>query len=209
VLTWAVANEVADNGHQGGQAAWVDQMARDLHRRDPSRPVAIDIWGTHIPNHAGRMYRNVDLIGATSYIGWYEFPFESRRAKQNLIRGRVARLRRVFADKSLFITEFGAEANGLNARRAHGGFGYQSDLIGLHLHTYESLPMVDGMLIWNLSDFALTPTFGGGSIVQRVKGIRLLKGLNQKGLFDYSGHAKPSAREALAASAAVRAANSN
>jgi hypothetical protein len=63
------------------------------------------------------------------------------------------------------------------------------------------------MLIWNLSDFALTPTFGGGSIVQRVKGIRLLGGLNQKGLFDYEGRAKPAAREALAASAAVRAAN--
>jgi hypothetical protein len=31
--------------------------------------------------------------------------------------------------------------------------------------------------------------------------------LNQKGLFDYSGHAKPAAKEALAASAAVRAAN--
>ena len=65
------------------------------------------------------------------------------------------------------------------------------------------------MLIWNLSDFALTPQFGGGSIVQRVKGIRLLKGINQKGLFDYSGRAKPAAGEALAASAAVRAANAS
>src|SRR4051794_25680635 len=207
VLTWAVANEVGDNGHSGGQPQWVDSTARWLHSRDPSRPTAIDIWGTHIPNHPGFMYRNIDLIGATSYIGWYEFPFESHEAKQNLIRGRVARLRRVFPNKSLFITEFGAEANGLNARKKHGGFNYQADLIALHLHTYEALPQVDGMLIWNLSDFALTPSFGGGSIVERVKGIRLLKGLNQKGLFDYSGHAKPSAREALAASAAVRAAN--
>ena len=63
------------------------------------------------------------------------------------------------------------------------------------------------MLIWNLSDFALTPTFAGGSIVRRVKGIRLVRGLNQKGLFDYAGRAKPSAAEALAASASVRAAN--
>lgn len=207
VLAWAVANEVADNGHSGGQPQWIDATARALHRRDPSRPVAIDIWGTHIPNHPGLMYRNIDLIGATSYIGWYEDPFASQRTKQNLIRGRVARLRRVFPDKSLFITEFGAEANGLNASSKHGGYKYQSDLIALHLHTYESLPQVDGMLIWNLSDFALTPSFGGGSIVQHVKGIRLLKGLNQKGLFDYSGRAKPAAQSALSASAAVRAAN--
>src|SRR4029079_8050803 len=128
------------------------------------------------------------------------FPFESHDAKQNLIRGRVARLRRVFPKKLLFISEFGAEANGLNARGKPGGFKYQADLIGLHLHTYESLPQIDGMLIWNLSDFALTPSFGGASIVQRVKAIRLLHGLNQKGLFDYSGRAKPAAREALAAS---------
>src|SRR3954468_2945984 len=193
VLAWAVANEVADNGHAGGQSEWVDSTARWLHARDPSRPTAIDIWGTHIPNHPGKMYRHIDLIGATSYIGWDEFPFESHDGKQNLIRGRVARLRRVFPDKSLFITEFGAEANKLNARGKHGGFNYQADLIALHLHTYESLPQVDGMLIWNLSDFALTPSFGGGSIVQRVKGIRLLKCLNQKGLFYYSGHQKPAA----------------
>jgi hypothetical protein len=207
ILTWAVANEVADNGHSGGQAGWVDARARELHRRDPSRPIGIDIWGTHIPNHPGQMYRNIDLIGATSYIGWYEFPFDNHDEKVNRIRGRVARLKRVFPDKSLFITEFGAEANSLNARSKHGGFAYQSKLIGLHLRTYESLPQIDGMLIWNLSDFALTPVFGGGSIVKRVKGIRLLKGLNQKGLFDYSGRAKPSAKEALSASAAVRAAN--
>jgi hypothetical protein len=207
VLTWAVANEVADNGHAGGQAQWVDAMARELHKRDPSRPVSVDIWGTHIPNHPGPIYRNIDLIGATSYIGWYEFPFDSRAQKQNRIRGRVARLRRLFPDKSLFITEFGGEANSLNPTAKWGGFDYQAKLIGLHLHTYESLPQIDGMLIWNLSDFALTPSFGGGSIGQRIKGIRLLNGLNQKGLFDYSGHAKPSAKEALAASAAVRAAN--
>ena len=207
VLTWGIANEVADNGHPSGQASWVDAIARELHRRDPSRPTSIDIWGTHIPNRPGRMYRHIDLIGVTSYIGWYEFPHDSRERKANRIRGRVARVRRVFPGKSLFVTEFGAEANALNKRNRHGGFDYQADLIGLHLRTYESLPQVDGMIIWNLSDFALTPSFAGGSIVKRVPGIRVVKGLNQKGLFDYNGRAKPSAREALAASAAVRQAN--
>ncbi len=207
VLTWAVANEVGDNGHPGGQVGWIDRTARALHARDPSRPVAIDIWGTHIPHHAGPMYRNVDLIGATSYIGWYESPFGSAAHNERLMRGRVALLRRVFPHKPLVITEFGAEANAANASASRGGFGYQSRLIAQHLRTYGSLPQLDGMLIWNLSDFALTPAFGGGSIGGRVKGIRLVRGLNQKGLFDYSGHAKPAARAAFAASASVRAAN--
>jgi hypothetical protein len=146
-------------------------------------------------------------MGVTSYIGWYEFPFESRGSKQNRIRGRVARLRRLFPGKPLYITEFGAEANTLNPRKRWGGFDYQARLIALHLNTYGSLPQVDGMLIWNLSDFALTPTFAGGSITKRVKGLRLVPGLNQKGLFDYEGRAKPSAAAAFTASASVRAAN--
>jgi beta-galactosidase/beta-glucuronidase len=207
ILTWAVANEVADNGHEGGQASWVAETSHELKKTDPGRPVAIDIWGTHIPNHPGEMYKHVDLMGVTSYIGWYEFPFESHGSKQDRIRGRVARLRRVFPDKPLFITEFGAEANGLNPTKRWGGFGYQADLISLHLHTYESLPQVDGMLIWNLQDFALTPNFAGGSIVQRVRGLKVVPGINQKGLYDYEGRPKPSAGAAFKASASVRAAN--
>ena len=208
ILTWGIANEVANNGHEDGQAVWVDQVARELDRVDPGRPVSIDIWGTHVPGRPGRIYRNIDLIGVTSYIGWYEFPFDSRARKASKIRGRVARLRRLFPDKPLFITEFGAEANQRNPSGRWGGFKYQADLISLHLRTYQSLPdAVSGMLIWNLSDFALTPSFAGGSITGKVKGIRLLKGINQKGLYDYSGRAKPSARAAHAASASVRAAS--
>ena len=45
--------------------------------------------------------------------------------------------------------------------------------------------------MWNLQDFALTPTFAGGSIHREVPGIRLQRGINQKGLFTYSGRAKP------------------
>ena len=208
ILTWGVANEIAANGHEAGQAAWVDQVARELNGADPGRPVSVDIWGTHVPRRPGRLYRHIDLIGVTSYIGWYEFPFDSRAKKVSKIRGRVARLRRLFPNKPLFITEFGAEANQRNPSSSWGGFDYQAKLIALHLRTYQSMPdKVSGMLIWNLSDFALTPSFAGGSITGKVKGIRLLKGINQKGLFDYSGRAKPSAKAAFAASASVRAAS--
>ena len=208
ILTWGVVNEIAENGHEAGQAAWVDQVARELHVADPGRPVSVDIWGTHVPRRPGRLYRHIDLIGVTSYIGWYEFPYDSRAKKVARMRGRVARLRRLFPDKPLFITEFGAEANQRNPSGRWGGFSYQAKLIALHLRTYQAMPdKVSGMLIWNLSDFALTPTFAGGSITGKVKGIRLLKGINQKGLFDYSGRAKPSARAAHEASASVRAAS--
>ena len=51
------------------------------------------------------------------------------------------------------------------------------------------------MLVWNLR--GVNPGFAGGSI-QQVRGIRLVAGLNEKGLFDYRG-----ARPGMVALAAV------
>jgi hypothetical protein len=50
-----VANEIAQNGHAGGQPEFVDAAARLVHRLDPGRPVALDVWGTHMPSLAGPM----------------------------------------------------------------------------------------------------------------------------------------------------------
>ena len=47
------------------------------------------------------------------------------------------------------------------------------------------------MLIWNLRDYALNPFFQGGSIHFKLPHVRLIEGLNQKGLFTYGGSAKP------------------
>ena len=55
-------------------------------------------------------------------------------------------------------------------------------------------PGVSGMLVWNLRDFAVAPTFYGGSIKTQVPDIKLVRGLNQKGLFDVRNAAKPSVK---------------
>jgi hypothetical protein len=47
------------------------------------------------------------------------------------------------------------------------------------------------MLVWDLRDFAVAPTFAGGSIRHSVGDISLVKGLNQKGLINYEGQRKP------------------
>jgi hypothetical protein len=47
------------------------------------------------------------------------------------------------------------------------------------------------MLVWNLKDFGVAPTFAGGSISSVIPGIHIERGLNTKGLFDYEGHPKP------------------
>jgi beta-galactosidase/beta-glucuronidase len=193
VLAWNLANEVANNGHAGGQAQYIDSAAQLVHRLDPGRPVAVDVWGTHMPARAGFMYRNVDAIGGTNYEGWYD----DLRATPSTIDRRIGewlgRFRAAFPGKVLAVTEFGAEANTLNAADAPGGLRFQARLLARHIRIYRAQPWLAGMLVWNLQDFALSPAFAGGSIRREAPAIALERGINQKGLFTYGGRPKPAA----------------
>jgi beta-galactosidase/beta-glucuronidase len=191
VVAWNLANEVAGNGHPGGQAQFIDQMAQELHKRDPGRMVALDLWGQHAPDVPGPMYHNIDAIGATNYLGWYEDTFATPTQLAALIKQRVQLYEKVFAGKVLIISEFGAEGNSHNPTGVPGGFGFQARLIETHLRTYRLLPGLSGALIWNLRDFAVSPAFAGGSISKIVPGIRIVRGLNTKGLMTYGGVPKP------------------
>jgi hypothetical protein len=140
------------------------------------------------------MYRNIDAIGWTNYLGWYESPFATKPELQQLIRDKLGALREVFPDKVIAVTEFGAEGSTRNPRDTHGGLDFQADLLRTHIRTYGEIDDVAGMLVWNLRDFAVAPSFGGGSITEVVDDISILRGLNEKGLHRYDGRPKPAAR---------------
>jgi beta-galactosidase/beta-glucuronidase len=192
IVAWNLANEVAGNGHRGGQPEYVDAAAQLVHRLDPGRPAAIDVWGTHLPAVAGPMYTHVDAVGATNYEGWYEDTLTGPDVIRARIRAWLAQLRATFPDKVLIVSEFGAEANQRNAPGTPGSESFQAKLLTEHIGVYESTPWLAGALVWNLQDFALAPSFAGGSIRHEVPGIRLVRGINQKGLFTYEGGPKPS-----------------
>ncbi len=194
IITWNLANEVAGNGHPEGQIPYIAAMAQELKRVDPGRPIALDIWGAHPPKKTSRIYENIDMIGWTNYIGWYEATHAPASELRDLIRARLQRLRNVFPDKVIAVTEFGAEGNGRNDTTEPGGYAFQAHLLDLHLTTYGSIPNLAGALVWNLRDFAVNPTFYGGSIRREVPDIVLVRGLNQKGLFDVRNKAKPSVK---------------
>jgi hypothetical protein len=191
VLAWNLANEVAGNGHYGGQPEYIDAAAQMAHRLDPGRPVAVDVWGTHMPVVAGATYRHVDAVGATNYEGWYEDTHATPADLRVAIAWWLQTLRQTFPGKMLVVSEFGAEANRLNAPGAPGSLSFQAALLERHIRAYEATPWLDGELVWNLQDFALAPSFAGGSIRQEVPGIRLVRGINEKGLFTYAGRPKP------------------
>ncbi len=193
IFAWNLVDEIARNGRDQPEVSYVRDSTRWLHANDTGRLVAVDIWGRDPPKQAGPLYSEVDAVAETDYTGWYEQPYDSRAQLEARMRARVAAMERTFPGKVLVISEFGAESNGLNPPGAPGGYAFQAKLLAEHIHVYEAAPNLTAMLVWVLRDYPLTPTFSGGSIHHVIKNLRLIEGLNQKGLFTYGGKAKPAA----------------
>ena len=201
ILAWTLTNEAAGNGRPG-QRRYVRQTAAQLHERDPSRPVAVDLWGSHLPNDAGGMFGAVDAIGMTDYLGWYEGADRGAAGQAAITSDRLERLRDLFPDKPIVVTELGA---GGSAAVSDGGFGslsFQAGLLGRRVRELRAAPGLSGTLIWNMRDYALRPDFRGGSVLKDHPRLTLTAGLNEKGLYDFAGRPKPSlaaVRDAFAA----------
>ena len=204
IFAWNLGNEVAANGHPG-QGWFVDTAAKWLKARSTAQLTALDVWGIMLPTHSSRMYWHIDAIGTTSYFGWYEDTFASPARIRQLIAQRIAYMHKVFPGKIVLASEFGAEGNRLNKPMAHGGEAYQAALLSQTINDYVNLPDSSGALLWNLQDFGVNPEFGGGSILTKVKGIRLVRGLNQKGIYDLMGRPKPAVKAVAAAFKRARA----
>ncbi|MEA2219697.1 MAG: beta-galactosidase, partial [Solirubrobacteraceae bacterium] len=192
VLAFNLANEVAGRGHPGGQARYIDTLARALKRRAPGVLVVADVWGRHPPRRAGgRLFRDLDAVGLTEYIGIFDAAGRPAREQEALVRTMLRRARVALPGKPLVITEFGANANGRNPADRPGGLRYQARLLTRRIGFYARRAEVAGTLIWVLRDYAVTPGFRGGTLRGRVPGLALSAPLNEKGLFRYDGSPKP------------------
>jgi Glycosyl hydrolases family 2, TIM barrel domain len=190
IFAWNLVDEVARNGHNAAEVSYVRSMARWLHAHDPTRMVAVDVWGDHPPQSPGPLYAEVDAVAETDYSGWYDSPRDSSARLAEAMRRRLSRMERTFAGKVLVISEFGAESNRLNAPGSPGSYAYQARLLAAHIAVYAADPRLTAMFVWVLSDYPLTPSFEGGSIHGVLPHLRLIEGVNQKGLFTYGGQAK-------------------
>lgn len=189
ILAWTLTNEAPGEG-QPGQQAYVALTARRLHAADASRPVAADLWGSRLPSSDGPLFAELDAIGVTDYIGWYEGP-SSPRAQAALAAERLARLRTLFPGKPLVVTELGAAGSARMPGDAFGGLRFQAALLARRIRELHEDPGLSGTLVWALRDYALRPDFRGGSIAARMPGLTLTPGLNEKGLYDYANRPKP------------------
>jgi hypothetical protein len=191
IIAWNLVNEVARNGADAAEVSYVQTLTDWLHLHDPTRMVAVDVWGDHPPVHAGSLYRNVDAVAETDYTGWYDTPLLSDSRQRVAMRARLRAQERTFAGKVLIVSEFGAESNTLNPSGAPGSYSFQSSLLARHIAVYAADPKLSGMLVWDLRDYPLVPSFQGGSIHFKLPSLKLIEGINQKGMFTYGGAAKP------------------
>jgi Glycosyl hydrolases family 2, TIM barrel domain/Glycosyl hydrolases family 2 len=193
IIAWNLVDEVAHNGRDAAEVRYVQSLTKWLHEHDPTRMVAVDVWGDHPPIHAGTLYRGVDAVAETDYTGWYDFPQYSAAQQQASMRARLRAQERTFAGKVLIVSEFGAESNTLNSPGSPGSYSFQSSLLARHIAVYSADPKLSGMLVWDLRDYPLVPSFEGGSIQFKLPALKLIEGINQKGMFTYGGQAKPAA----------------
>ncbi|HTZ88510.1 MAG TPA: glycoside hydrolase family 2 TIM barrel-domain containing protein [Solirubrobacteraceae bacterium] len=191
IIAWNLVDEVARNGHDAAEVSYVQTLRKWLHEHDPTRMVAVDVWGDHPPTQAGALYQGIDAVAETDYTGWYDIPQESPAGQEASMRARLRAQENTFAGKVLIVSEFGAESNTLNASGTPGSYSFQSSLLARHIRVYAADRKLTGMLVWDLRDYPLVPQFYGGSITFKLPKLKLIEGINQKGLFTYGGSAKP------------------
>ncbi len=192
IFAWNLVDEVANNGHNGAEVAVRAQHGTMAARARPWRDSSRWTCGAiTLRRQAGPLYSEADAVAETDYTGWYDNPHDSPAQLRAEMRARLAGMHRTFPGKVLLISEFGAESNTLNPPGSPGSYAYQSRLLAAHIAVYEADPQLSGMLIWVLRDYPLNPSFQGGSIRGVLPRVRLIEGLNQKGLFTYASQAKP------------------
>jgi Glycosyl hydrolases family 2, TIM barrel domain len=185
VYTWSLGNEL-DPEPEVYESRYFRRGAALLKRLDPTRPVSLAIQGYPLAG-AQPAYGPIDLIGVNSYFGWYPGPGGSV-ADRDALSEFLDTVRTWYPTKALMVTEFGAEANRSGPPEERGTYEFQNEFYDFHLRNYATKPWLSGSIAM-LQEFWCRPDWNGGNPRPLPNGV-----IHQKGIFDYNGRPKPSAR---------------
>jgi beta-glucuronidase len=199
VIVDSVGNELTpDPDHTPGTRAYLQQAIGLTRRLDPAIPVALDTY-CYPGFPAQRIYRSLDVLGISSYFGWYPgLPGHSIADFDELtpfLRSSHARYPR----QALVVSEYGAEALFNGNAGSKGSYAYQRAYLRRTLDTIDALPFMNGSIYWTLREFAVAPGWRGGA---QLPAGGEPDGIHHKGLIAYDGTAKPAYTEAEAMFAA-------
>ena len=183
VMTWSIGNELHART-TSVEDAYIHSQAALARKLDPTRPVSMATQGYTSVGCRKASYRPLQMLGLNSYFGWYQGPNGELADRDNLSPA-LNYLHRCYPDKSLVVTEFGAEANRAGPDDERGTYGFQADLNDFHLRVYASKPWLGGAM-GTLMTFKARPGWDGGN-------PRPNPPYHDKGVFDYFGNPKPAA----------------
>ena len=170
-----------------GTRSYLEQAIALARRLNPGIPVGLDIY-CYPGFPAQRIYQSLDVLGISSYFGWYAgipghstASFSELEPFLRLTHGRYPRV-------AVAISEFGAESLFAGPANVKGSYDFQNNYIRDTLGVLDTLPFMNGSIYWTLREFAVSPGWRGGATLPQGFAP---DDIHHKGLIAYDGTEKP------------------
>jgi hypothetical protein len=188
VIVDSVGNELTPTPDTvAGTRAYLLQAVPLVHRLAPGIPVALDTYCyTNYP--AQKIYDTLDVLGISSYFGWYSGSRTHSIASFSQLRPFLELTHRRYPKLALAVSEYGAEAIDDGSAGTKGSYEFQSNYIEDTLDVLDGLPYMSGSIYWTLREFAVAPGWTGGA---KLPAGAAPDGIHHKGLIAYDGAVKP------------------
>lgn len=188
VIVDSVGNELSPTPDTTpGTRAYLDQAIPLARALDPVVPVALDTY-CYPGFPAQRIYSGLDVIGISSYFGWYTGPPGHSIADFDELQPFLEQSHVRYPHQALVVSEFGAEGLFDGAPTTKGSYEFQSGYLRRTFGVLDRLGFMNGAIYWALREFAEGPGWIGGASLPPGAAS---DGLHHKGLIAYDGTEKP------------------
>ena len=170
-----------------GTRSYLTQAIALARKLNPTLPVALDTYC--YPGYpAQRIYSKLNVIGISSYFGWYPGQPGHSIASFSAMKPFLQSSHRRYPNQALVVSEFGAESRYDGPATTRGSYQFQSGYLERTYAVLDQLPFMNGAIYWTLQEFAEGPGWVGGASLP--PGV-VPDGLHHKGLIAYDGTEKP------------------
>jgi beta-glucuronidase len=170
-----------------GTRSYLERAVPLAHRLDPTAPVALDTY-CYPGFPAQRIYASVDVLGISSYFGWYTGLPGHTITSFDQLEPFLTQSHARYPRQALVVAEFGAEGRYTGPATSKGSYTFQTDYLEKTVGVISKLPFMNGAIYWTLREFAVNPWWVGGA---QLPPRDPPDGIHHKGLLAYNGAAKP------------------
>ena len=188
VIIDSVGNELSPTPDTTpGTLSYLNQAIPLARTLNPVVPVGLDTY-CYTGYPAQRVYSKLNVLGISSYFGWYTGPPGHSIANFAQLGPFLRQAHARYPGVALAVSEFGAESLYDGPATVKGTYEFQSNYVQNTLGLVDRLWFMNGAIYWTLREFAVAPGWTGGATLQPGA---VPDGLHHKGLIGYDGQQKP------------------